>query len=86
MQTTFSDAIINISVTGGVVRLEFAVAHNVPGEDGKPKAELRPTQQIVMPLEGFLRSVQVQQGIVQELIKQGALKPSAATPQPETAH
>lgn len=60
MQTNFADAIININininitVTGPLVRLDLGTVLSQT-KDGKQELLATPTQQLVMPLDGFLR-------------------------------
>lgn len=82
MQTNFADALINISLTGPLVRLEFASANPTATQDGKQEVKLVPTQQLVMPLEGFIRSFGLQENVIKKLIADGVLKPNQqAVPQ-----
>lgn len=76
MQIHFADALINISLTGPLVRLEFAAAVPSATQDGKQEAKLVPTQQLVMPLEGFIRSFGLQENVIKKLIADGVLKPN----------
>lgn len=78
MQTYYADAITNIAVTGTLVRIELATATLTQGPDGKQEVKMVPSQQIVMPLEGFVRSVGVQEQIVRRLIADGVVKTQPA--------
>ena len=85
MQSLFADAIINITITGPVIRLDFGTAIPVQTPDGKQEVKLNPTQQIVMPLEGFIRSFGLQEQIVKKMIADGIIKvqqPAAQAGQP----
>lgn len=74
MQTTFADTILNIAVTGGLVRIDLGVVTPVPNQEGKTELRGSATQQLVMPLEGFVRSFGIQEGIIKKLIEDGVLK------------
>lgn len=81
MQTTFADTIVNIAVTGNLVRLELGTVIPAPTQDGKQELRVTPTQQVVMPLDGFVRAVSMQEQVIKKLIADGVLK---AQPAPET--
>jgi len=70
MKTRFADGLARIAVRGGVVRLTFGIQEEK--KDGQP--EMHPSQQIVMPLDGFLNAFNVMQGIVAKLEKDGLVK------------
>jgi hypothetical protein len=74
MTPIFSDTIVQVSLTGSLVRIELGTVA-VVNKDGKQEARLVPTQQLVMPLEGFVRGFGVQQQAVNKLIADGVLKP-----------
>jgi len=85
MQSIFSDQVINIAVTGGLVRIDLGTSIPTRDKDGKTEFRLVPTQQLVMPIEGFVRSFNLQEGIVRELIARGTLQksPEGAPPAEE---
>ena len=86
MQTTFADTIINIAITGNLVRLDLGTVIPVQTQDGKQELRVTPTQQIVMPLEGFVRAVGMQEQIIKKLIADGVLKtPSTPETQPSVS-
>jgi hypothetical protein len=77
MQDNFADGIGNISVSNGLVRIEYA-AQRMPGKEGEPM-RLELTQRLVMPLAGFLAGLSMQEQVRAQLIKDGTIKlPSAA--------
>lgn len=84
MQTTFADAILNISVTGTLVRLELGTVVTAATQDGKQEFTTTPTQQVVMPLDGFLRAFGMQETVIKKLIADGVLKAQPA-PAPAAA-
>lgn len=82
MQVFFADGMTNISMSGnGLIRLEFGAVAPTGKPEGKQQVALQPTQQIVMPLEGFLRAFGTQEQVMKKLLDDGLVKRSA----PETA-
>lgn len=82
MQVLFADGITNISLSaGGLVRLEFGAVSGTREVDGQQQAMLSATQQIVMPLEGFLRAFSTQEQVMKKLMDDGLVKRS----EPENA-
>lgn len=69
----FADRIANAAVTGPLIRLELAAFTPPSSEGGKP--ELKPTQTLVMPLDGFLASYGMLESLVKKLIADGVVKP-----------
>ena len=77
MQTNFADTILNVAVTGNLVRLDMGTVVPIDAKEGKGgKQDLRatPTLQIVMPLEGFVRAFGLQEQLIKKLIANGVLK------------
>ena len=74
MQTNFADTILNIAVTGPLVRIDLGTVNPVQGKDGKQQFRPTITQQLVMPLEGFARSFGMQESVIKKLIADGVLK------------
>ena len=80
-QDIFVDAIENIHVTGGIVRIDLAsLQPQLKNENGQPV--FATCQRIVMPLNGFLQGMNLQQNIVQQLIQAGVLQVNAAANAP----
>ena len=77
MQTSFADAILNIAVTGPLVRIDFGTATAVTNAEGKQDVRLIPSQQVVMPMEGFVRAFDIQERLMKKLIAEGVLKVQA---------
>jgi hypothetical protein len=72
MQVHFADGITNISLTGiGLVRLEFGAVSPATAKDTSQPMVLSPTQQVVMPLDGFLRAFGAQEQVVKKLVDDG---------------
>ena len=78
MQTNFVDTILNISVTGPLVRLELGTIAPIPNPESEQKIRATPTQTLVMPLEGFVRSFGMQESVVKKLLADGVLKAQPA--------
>lgn len=69
MQVLFADGVTNVSISGnGLVRIEFGAVAPAPTENGQQRVTLTPTQQVVMPMEGFLRAFGTQEQIVKKLL------------------
>ena len=73
--TLFADRILSLAITGPLVRIELGVLQPPKGEGDKP--ELKLSENLVMPLEGFVASMGMLNAMINELIKQGVLKPQA---------
>lgn len=68
----FADRIVNIAVTGSLVRVEFGVMNPPTKKDEKPY--LVPAQMVVMPLDGFVASRGAIEAIFKQLVKDGVVK------------
>ena len=68
----YCDDFGTIAVTGPIVRFELMV-HSLTEKDseGKPKSVVQ--QQIIMPIDGFLRAASRIQASVQDLEKKGII-------------
>lgn len=75
MNTTFADTIINITVTGTLVRIDLGTLVPISSADGKQEIRATITQQIVMPLDGFTRAFGAQESVIKRLIADGIIKP-----------
>lgn len=80
MQTYFTDTILNIAITGNLVRLDLGTVAPVQTQDGKQELRATPNQQIVMPIEGFVRAFGMQEQVIRKLIADGVLK-AQSTPE-----
>lgn len=79
----FADSIFNITVAGNLVRIDLGVAElGAPNAEGKQEIKMVQSQQIVMPLDGFVRGVGIQEQIARQLIKDGAVKMQPRETQP----
>lgn len=77
MQTTFADTLLNITLTGNLVRLDLGTVIPVQTKDGKQELHATLTQQVVMPLEGLVRAFGMQEQVIKKLIADGVLKAPA---------
>ncbi|MCC6075854.1 hypothetical protein ACFPTX_18790 [Pseudomonas sp. GCM10022188] len=71
MEHLFADAVSEVSIAGGVVRIVFGVQRKA-SKDAKP--ELQQTFSLNIPLEGFANSMPSLQGLIDKLVKDGVLK------------
>jgi hypothetical protein len=71
MRDCFVDAMGNITVTGNLIRIDFIRMAGIDPEAKQAKFEL--SHRLVMPLEGFLRSLDMQEKVRQQLVKDGVL-------------
>lgn len=73
MNTIFADIASNISVAAGVVRIDYAI---LSGSDKETKeVKFAHSHTLVMSLDGFLRSLEMQEQIKEQLIQSGILIP-----------
>ena len=68
----FADGMGEISLTGGIVRIDLMSLSSTKNSEGQPLLELR--QRIVMPPDGFLRSFNAMEDLMKKLIKAGVVK------------
>lgn len=71
MEHIFADAVSEITVGAGVVRIVFGVQRKA-SKDAKP--ELVQTLSLNLPIEGFANSMPALQGLIDKLMKDGVLK------------
>jgi len=69
----FADRLLNIAVTGHLVRLQWGVMKPPQAEGEKPV--LQPSQTLVLPIDGLLTSLDMIEGLVRRLVKDGGLNP-----------
>ena len=77
MQSNFADTILNIAITGNLVRIDLGVLTPTQTAEGKLEQHPTPTQQIVMPIEGFVRSFDIQERVITQLIESGVIQKKA---------
>lgn len=72
-QEIFADAISAIHVTGNLVRIDLMTRQpQLKSENGQPVFDI--SRRIIMPLDGFVQSLAVQENIIKQLIDSGVLK------------
>lgn len=73
IQEFYADGISAVHVTGQLVRIDLmSVQPHLKGDNGQPVIEVN--KRIIIPLEGFVQSLAVQENIVKQLIAAGVLK------------
>lgn len=69
----FADGVSAVHVTGNLVRIDLmTVQPQLKNENGQPVVEI--SQRIIMPLEGFIQSLAVQEDIIKQLVEAGVLR------------
>lgn len=72
-QELFIDGISAIHVTGQLVRLDcITLQPQLASQNGQPVVEI--SRRIIMPIEGFIEAIGLQQNIVRQLIDAGVVK------------
>jgi hypothetical protein len=69
----FADQVINLSITGPLIRIEFGTAQIPDQGTGKPPA-LTPSQTLVMPIDGFVQSFGIFDQVMKKLIESGVVR------------
>jgi hypothetical protein len=77
MMEVFSDEIMSIVVTGNVVRIDFGALGHVNAVNAHPVLEFR--ERVVMPLDGFLRSLGQVDAVIRDLVASGQIKSPSAS-------
>ena len=72
-ETIYADQVTNISLHGGVVRLELAVVDTLPKAQNDP-IKMRTSHHLVLPLDAFVKAFEIQQAVMNKLIQDGVLK------------
>jgi len=73
----YADVIGNITVTGHIVRIDFLSQVAPPAQQQDTQQQgvhLQGSHRLVMPLDGFLRSLDVQEQVRAKLIADGVIK------------
>lgn len=80
-QVVFADRLVGMTVQDGLVRMDFAVnAGQVKDKDEQTKQRMEITTQLVMPFDGFVNAVAMQQRLVKELAEKQKQKRSLKAP------
>ncbi len=69
----YADGIGEINISGGMVRIDLYTLERGKTKDDKPT--VIPTQRIIMPPDGFLRSFAAMENLVKQLVDAGVVKP-----------
>lgn len=69
----FADGIGEITLAGGMVRMDLVSLTGKQGDDGD-KPRLEATRRIIMPPDGFLRSFGAMENLVKQLVDAGIVK------------
>jgi hypothetical protein len=72
----FSDGVGRVDFVSGVVRIELVSLDPTPG--GQGKMEVR--QRVIMPVDGFLHSLNTMGDLVNKLVAAGVLKRNEPAP------
>ncbi|MDD4600166.1 hypothetical protein SDC9_04027 [bioreactor metagenome] len=73
----FADGISAVHVTGNLIRIDLmTVQPHLKSDSGQAVVDVN--TRIIMPLEGFVQSLAVQDNIIKKLIEAGVLKKNAA--------
>ncbi len=68
----FVDSLVDIAITGGLARLDFANLATINSANGEPPT-LQPSRRVIMPLEGFLKAHQAMGRMIDIMIEKGTL-------------
>jgi len=71
MTSHYADMIGNITVTGHIVRIDFLSQTTSP--QPQQDTQFQVSHQLIMPLDGFLRSMGIQEQIRAKLIDDGII-------------
>lgn len=72
-EETFADGIGEITLVGGMVRMDLvSLSSTQKDEKGNPALEIR--RRVVMPPDGFLRSFSAMENLVNQLVDAGVVK------------
>ena len=77
----FADGIGRIDFAAGVVRFDLVSVE--PGEGGQNRLE--PRQRVVMPLEGFLATLNTMGNLLNKLVEAGVVRQNPPAVQPDGA-
>ncbi|MDO5473234.1 MAG: hypothetical protein Q4F35_07855 [Akkermansia sp.] len=84
-QYIYADGVENVSLAGGMVRLDMFHYAGRPAE-GERELAREVDQQLVLPPAAFMRAYESMQRFVAELEKSGLVKRSAAAPTEASQH
>ena len=73
LEEYFADGIGEITLAGGMVRMDLVSLTGKQGDQGN-EPRLEPTRRIIMPPDGFLRSFGAMENLVKQLVDAGLVK------------
>lgn len=72
-QEIFADGISAVHVTGNLVRIDLLTLQpHLKSDSGQPVVDI--SKRIIMPLEGFVQALAIQQDVARQLMDAGILK------------
>ena len=74
----FADRMLNVAVTGPLVRIELGTMQMPTGEGQTP--QLQATETLVLPLDGFLASYSMLESVVKKMLADGMVTPRQPEP------
>lgn len=81
LEEFFADGIGEITLAGGMVRMDLVSLTGKQGDD-ENQPRLEATRRIVMPPDGFLRSFGAMENLVKQLVDAGIVKQREGEGQP----
>ncbi len=73
-KTSYADLISDIHFSAGMIRMDVATIDTTKKIDEKKGPSIKIDQQIVMPADGFLRTFNNMQSLMNKLVEAGVLK------------
>lgn len=67
----FADRILNIAITGTIVRMDLGVMQ--PSEDKNKQPMFIQTKTVVVPIEGFVNAYGMMEQVINRLVEAGAI-------------
>jgi hypothetical protein len=77
-EAMFADALVNAAVNNGLVRLEFGALARPEQEGQQPPLEV--THRVVMPINGFVNAMRLQQRLLEAIQTRAQQAGEAAAP------
>jgi len=68
----YADRIVNLAITGSVVRIELGVVQ-MPDNSGQPP-KITPTRTLVIPIDGFVSAYGMLEQMMKKLAESGVIK------------
>lgn len=79
-ETIYADQVTNISIHGGVVRLELATVDELPKSQNE-QIRMKVSHHLVLPMDAFLKAFDIQQAVINKLLQDGVLKRKDEAPE-----